>query len=118
MATTGVSNYIGRSAEQINNAYLFPPFHDFQYGTWNTGTTVPGAGSGVTLAFTFPVPFEKPPFAILTYTNNITSINSQCWWTLMNTTTTQMQVRVQGPAGGTGGASPMNFNWMAWTTIN
>lgn len=68
------------------------------------------------LTFTFPVPFSSPPFVMLTYQNNITSLNSMIYVTLQTTTATDFSIRVFGATGGTGGSSPMNFNWMAWPT--
>lgn len=119
-ASTGYSSYIGRTSEQIAGAYQFPPFKDYQSGVWNTATNVPAAGNAnaITISFTFPVPFSTPPFVMLTYVNNITSINSMINYTYMGSTTTGFSIRVfgitSGANSGTGGTSPMQFNWMAW----
>lgn len=114
MASIIAANYVGRTSEQITNAYLNLPFKGFQYGNWNTGTNVPvsGAANGITLTFTFPTAFDSVPFVMLTYMNNITSLNSIIYYCLQTVTTTQFTIRVFG--ANTGGSSPMTFNWMAW----
>lgn len=116
-ASTGYSSYLNRTSEQIAGAYQFPPFQGYQQGNWNTATNVPAAGAanGITLTFTFPRSFTSPPFVMLTYVNNITSLNSEIYYCIQTTTTTNFSIRVFGATGGTGGSSPMTFNWMAWT---
>lgn len=112
MSSVASGSYLGRTQEQINNAYVYPPIRGFQYGVFNSGTNVPASGTGVTITYTFPTPFTSTPFLLVTYATNATAITSMINYTVLSVTTTDFSLRVYGVS--TGGAVPMVFNWVAW----